>query len=222
VAADGIVPAWALNAGAPKGHPAFSGEIMKSSAIVGLLVVAACATSGGGTGATANADVGNVGGGDQSGNIKHVIIGNTELGADAQSRGQATWHDMAAPVSVTWRALPAAYKQLGLSITRYDSTAHVIEGERLRSRADFGGKELISMIDCGDVAGMPNVTRFDVNIQVRTALRGSATASSVASVVAASAKPSDVAGVLMPCVVNEGAADQVAATVAEVLAANHK
>lgn len=195
---------------------------MKSSGVasllLGLVVLGACATAGSSNSGTADNGVGNVGGGDQSGNIKHVIIGNTELGADAQSRGQATWHDIAAPVSVTWRALPAAYKQLGLSITRYDSVAHVIEGERLRSRSEFGGKELVSMIDCGDVAGMPNVTRFDVNIMVRTAIRGSATASGVASVVAASAKPDNVAGVLMPCVVNQGAADRVAAAVASAVA----
>lgn len=75
------------------------------------------------------------------------------------------------------------------------------------------------MIDCGDVAGMPNVTRFEVNIQVRTGLRGSGNTSSVASVVTATAKPGEVAGDLMPCTVNAGAADRVAAAVVEALAA---
>jgi hypothetical protein len=74
-------------------------------------------------------------------------------------------------------------------------------------------------MDCGNVEGIPNVTRFDITIQVRTALNGSATSSSVASVVTASAKPNGVAGVLMPCVVDASAADQVAAAVTSAVTA---
>jgi hypothetical protein len=131
-----------------------------------------------------------------------MLSQNLELGADAQSNTPTVWHDIAAAAPRTWQPLPIAYKKLGLSITRYDSTAYVIEGERLRSRSDFGGKQLTSLMNCGDVAGMPNVTRFDVNIQVRTALKAAGSTSSIASVVTASAKPNDVSGVLMPCVVN--------------------
>jgi len=185
---------------------------MRSFAIIGLLVATACATSGGG------GNVGSAGGGDQSGNIKHVILGNTELSADPQAIGPSSWHEVSAPMSTTWRYLPVAFSRLGLSITRYDSTSHIIEGERLRSRADFGVKQLVSMIDCGNVAGMPNVTRFDVNIQVRTVLAGTAGNSSVASTVTAAAKPSEVSGVLMPCVVSPAASDAVAAAVAAAVA----
>jgi hypothetical protein len=148
-----------------------------------------------------------------------VQISGTDLSADAQSGAPAVWHNIAAPADRTWEYLPIAYSKLGLTITRYDSTTHVIEGERLRSRADFGGKELKSMMNCGDVEGMPNVTRFEVNIMVRTALRGSATSSGVASVVTGTAKPDGVAGVLMPCTVTTVAADRVAAAVTEALSA---
>jgi hypothetical protein len=192
---------------------------MKASAVVGLLVVAACASSGG-------SNVGNPGGGDADANIRHVEInggqafpGSVELSADAQSRAPATWHDVTASSAQTWQYLPIAYSKLGLAITRYDSTAHIIEGERLRSKGDFGGKQLTSLMDCGDVAGMPNVTRFDVNIQTRTALRGSGATSSIASVVTATAKPSGVSGAVMPCTVNAQAADVIAATVSQALAA---
>ncbi len=193
---------------------------MKASLFLGLLVIGACASSG-----SPAADVGNPGGGDANANIKSVEInggqafpGSVEFRADAQARGQATWHDVNATTEKTWQYLPTAYKNLGLAITRYDPTAHIIEGERLRSRADFGGKQLTSLMDCGDVAGMPNVTRFDVNIQVRTGLRGSGNSSSVASVVTATARPGSVAGVPMPCTVNGTAADQVAAAVVTAVA----
>ena len=181
---------------------------MKSIATIGLLAIAACASSG------ANG-LGSVGGGDQDANVKRVSIGGVDLQADGRSMSPTNWYDVNAPVSRTWQALPIAFKKLGLSITRYDSTTHIIEGERLRSRADFGGTQLTSMMDCGNVAGMPNVTRFDVNIQVRTVLRGTAKESSVASSVIGSAKPSDVSGVLMPCVVNPTAAERVGAAVVD-------
>ncbi|HEY7899430.1 MAG TPA: hypothetical protein VIC03_13545 [Gemmatimonadaceae bacterium] len=194
---------------------------MKASLFVGLLAIGACASSG-----SPASNVGNPGGGDADANVRNVEInggqafpGSVEISADAQSRTPATWHDVQASPARTWQYLPIAYSKLGLAITRYDSVSHIIEGERLRSRSAFGGKELSSMMDCGDVAGMPNVTRFEVNIQVRTGLRGSGNSSSVASVVTATAKPGGVAGDLMPCTVNATAADRVAAAVVEALAA---
>jgi len=179
---------------------------MKSAAIIGVLVVLACA-SGGGTG-----------NGDQSANIKHVLYGGMDIQSNAEVDASATWHDIAAPATVTWQFLPVAYSKLGLTITKYDSTSHVIEGERLRSRTDFGGKQLGSLLDCGEVAGVPNVSRYDVNIQVRTALRGSDKASGVATVVNASAKAGGYAGEAIPCLVNSGIPDRVAAMVAETVA----
>lgn len=194
---------------------------MKASFMVGLLLVGACASSG-----TQAGDVGNPGGGDVDANVKHVelsggsgIPGSIDLTADAQSRVPATWHPMNATPERTWAYLPIAYSKLGLSITRYDSASHIIEGERLRSRADFGGKQLSDMLNCGDVAGMPNVTRFEINIMVRSGVKGSGNSSSVASVVTATAKPGGVSGDQMPCTVSNLAADRVAAAVAEALAA---
>ncbi len=191
---------------------------MKSSAILSLLVVAACASGGASNG------VGSVGGGDQDANVKHVMIegsgmvpGSVDLQADARSNAPIVWHDINVPLAATWQAIPDAYKKLGLSITRYDSVTHIIEGERLRSRADFGGKQLISLMDCGDVMGMPNVTRFEVNIQTRTVLRSTTKGSTVASTVIATSKPGGVAGILTPCLVNPAAADQVAAALQGVV-----
>src|SRR5665213_3123617 len=108
---------------------------MRASLLVGLLLVGACASSG-----TQAGDVGNPGGGDVDANIKHIELsgsqafpGSLDLSADAQSRAPATWHPMNASPESTWAYLPNAYSNLGLSITRYDSASHIIEGERLRS-----------------------------------------------------------------------------------------
>jgi hypothetical protein len=194
---------------------------MKTTAVMGLLAVMACASGGAGSNG-----VGSVGSGDQDANVRHVSMstsrGDIDLQADGRSTSPTAWRDVDASVAQTWQYLPLAYKKLGLSITRYDSTAHIIEGERLRSHSDFGGKSLTSMMDCGNVAGMPNASRFDVNIQTRTVLRGTDRGSSIASSVIATAKPSEVSGVLMPCVVNPTAADRVAAAVVDVAASAHQ
>ncbi|HEY8310743.1 MAG TPA: hypothetical protein VIG47_09305 [Gemmatimonadaceae bacterium] len=189
---------------------------MKTIAVMGLLAVMACASGGPGSNG-----VGSVGGGDQDANVQHMAItvpsrGSIDLEADARSTSPIVWSDVHASVAQTWQYLPLAYKKLGLSITRYDPNTHIIEGERLRSHADFGGKELTSIMDCGNVMGMPNASRFDVNIMTRTVLRGSDTGSSVASTVIATAKPGDVSGVLTPCMVNSTAADRIAAAVTDV------
>ena len=188
---------------------------MKTTAIMGLLAVMACASSGAGSNG-----VGSVGSGDQDANVRHVSMttsaGDINLQADGRSTSPIAWTDVNAPITQTWQYLPLAYKKLGLSITRYDSTAHIIEGERLRSHSDFGGKDLTSLMDCGNVMGMPNASRFDVNIMARTVLHGDDAESSVASSVIATAKPSDVSGLLSPCTVNPTAASRIAAAVVDV------
>jgi hypothetical protein len=179
---------------------------MKSSAIMGVLVMVACASGG----HTSN-DVG------QLTNVKQVEMGGTNIDFIPNSPTPLAWHNIEAPVTSTWQYLPIAYSKLGLRITKYDSTTHVIAGERDRSHSDFGGKPLTSLLQCGDVAGIPNATRYDITIQVTTALRGSDKGSAVASVASASAKANGVAGDVAPCVANSGIGDQVAVAVAQAV-----
>lgn len=176
---------------------------MKSSAIMGVLAVVACASAG------TSADVG------QATNVKQVQMPGSTIDFIPNAPGPLAWHPITAPATSTWQYLPIAYSKLGLRITKYDSTTHVIVGERDRSHDDFGGKPLTSLIDCGEVAGIPNASRFEVTIQVTTALKGTATSSSVASVASASAKANGVSSDVAPCSVNAGIGDRVAAAVAE-------
>ena len=182
---------------------------MKSSAFIGLLVIVGCASGGANTG-------------DQSSNIKHVLYGNTDFGEGAHMADATTWSEVAAPFSTTWQYLPIAYSRLGLAITKYDSVSHIIEGERLRSRADFGGKSLVQLLDCGEVAGVPNASRYDVTIQVRTGLRGTDKTSRIANVVYATAKASGVSVDPVPCAVNQGISDRITAAVTSAIAEGTK
>ncbi len=111
---------------------------------------------------------------------------------------------------------------MGLTVTKYDSTTHVIEGERQRSRADFGGKSLGSMLNCGDVAGVPNVDHYDVTIQVRTSLSGSSASSTIGNTVNAFAKPNSVSGYATPCTGGTGIADRVTEAVKSAIAEGTK
>ena len=183
---------------------------MKPFAITGALTLAACIACAS-SGAGSSNDVG------QATNVKQVQIAGSSIDFIPNSPTPLAWHNIAAPATSTWQYLPIAYSKLGLRITKYDSTSHVIAGERDRSHSDFGGKPLTSLLECGDVAGIPNASRYDITIQVTTALRGTGTTSAVASVASASAKANATSGDVAPCVVNSGIGDQVAAAVAQAV-----
>ncbi|HEV2642891.1 MAG TPA: hypothetical protein VGT98_09300 [Candidatus Elarobacter sp.] len=125
--------------------------------------------------------------------------------------------DIPATVQQAWAALPAVYEKLGLSVTAYDSASHTIVGERLRTRRDFGSRQLRSVVDCGDIAGVPAVDRYEINLKVRTVIERAGQASAIRSMVDATAKPSAVSGELMRCTVKEGVADEVASTLAAMV-----
>ena len=190
---------------------------MRMSMLVAAFGLCACASNGASTGGNG---VGAVGGGDTQANVRRVAIGDVTVQANGDAPATTEWQDVNVGTSSTWQALPIAYKRLGLTITRYDSVAHIIEGERLHSHAPLGGQELTTMMDCGEVEGMPNAARFDITIQTRTILQGNATRSSVASVVIAAAKPDGVSGVYSPCAIKAAAARRVNAAVVDAVAMN--
>lgn len=185
---------------------------MKSSAIPSALTLAACAALAAcASSGTGTSDVG------EATNVKQVQVAGSSIDFIPNSPTPLAWHNIEAPTTSTWQYLPVAYSKLGLRITKYDSTAHVIVGERDRSHSAFGGTPLTSLMDCGDVAGIPNASRYDVTIQVTTAMRGSGTSSAIASVASASAKPNATSGDVAPCVTKSGFGDRVAAAVAQAI-----
>ena len=182
---------------------------MKMSFLAGMLAVVACATGGAG-----NEDLGPA--------TKHVVYGESSSGSTAPGSGPVTWYDIRNAALTTWQYLPIAYSRLGLTITKYDSTTNVIEGERLRSRADFAGKPLSVILNCGDVARAPADTQYDVNIHVRTTLRGTDTTSSFANTVTASARPGTVSGDSVACSIGATVSDRIAAAVTSAIAEGTK
>ncbi len=103
------------------------------------------------------------------------------------------------------------YKQLGLTLTQYDTTNHIITGERLRSRHDFGGKSLPDLVDCGETAGIPNAMRYDVNLRVTSQVLPAENATTTIRTQAdAMAKADATSGDLISCQAKDAIADVVA------------
>lgn len=147
-----------------------------------------------------------------------VQISGANLDSLSGSPSTLIWRVVPAPAMTTWQFLPIAYSRLGLRITRYDSASHVIVGARDASNAAFAGKPLATLMDCGEVAGIPNTSRYDVAIEVTTALRGTEKTSSVASVASASARPTAGSTDTSACSLKaNGLADAVAAAIRDAL-----
>jgi hypothetical protein len=107
------------------------------------------------------------------------------------------------PLGLAWAVLDSVYRGFDLEVTQVDPVGHAIAGKRDRSRRSFGGKSFGALLDCGETAGIPNASRFEITIQVATALRARGNDSTlVASWALATAKPSTTAGDLAPCVSN--------------------
>src|SRR3954470_24927888 len=60
----------------------------------------------------------------------------------------------------SWDALPRVYQSLGITVTKIDSMALVVRGQRFRSRQPFLGKQLSDLLDCGETTGIPNAMRY--------------------------------------------------------------
>lgn len=175
-------------------------------AVVTAVLAVGCASSGGGVAPPV------------SGPAPHVDVGGDRVNYTLNPEVRTSQsRDIPATVAQAWTTLPAAYKRLGLTITAYDSTSHTIVGERLRSRRDFGSRPLRALVDCGDIAGVPTIDRFEVDLHVRTVVDRAGAASAVTSMVDASARPSAVSGNVMRCSVNEGVADEIASTLAAMV-----
>lgn len=115
------------------------------------------------------------------------------------------------PLARAWTALPRAYAALDVEVTQQDPTAYAIGGARLRAHGSFGGKSLMQLFDCGETAGVPNASRWDVTMQIGTKLRArGADSTIVATWALATAKPATTAGYDVDCTTKTGLPEIVA------------
>lgn len=156
--------------------------------------------------------------GPQATTTRTVAAGGTQVVIHNEG-DEVTGYAIAAPVDRAWNILPQLYRAWGLSLTQIDQASRTVRGQRLRSRQYFMGKPLSDYFDCGNVAGVPNVGRYELDMQVATQLRPAAGDSTVVqTVVSASAKPGGTAGDPFNCDANQ----KIAANIAAALASNLK
>lgn len=117
----------------------------------------------------------------------------------------------------SWDVLPAVYQSLGITITKIDSVALVVRGQRLRSRQPFLGKQLSDLIDCGETTGIPNAMRYDITLQFLTQLHPQSDSTMVSTQVLATAKASGTAGDAMRCAPNGRIATGIAEAIARAV-----
>lgn len=145
-----------------------------------------------------------------------VAIGGLNTQISIHTEGDAvTGYAIAASPDRAWNILPQLYKSFGLSLTQIDAASRTVRGQRLRSRSYFLGHPLSDYFDCGTVAGVPNVGRYELDMELATRLAPAAGDSTlVQTAVSASAKPGGTAGDPFHCDANE----KIAAGIAQALA----
>lgn len=150
---------------------------------------------------------------------KTIAIGGLNTQISIHNEGDAVLgYAIAASPDRAWNILPQLFKSWGLSLTQIDNASRIVRGQRLRSKSYFMGHPLSNYFDCGTTAGVPNVGRYDVDMQVATQLHPLAGDSTlVQTVVSANAKASGTSGDPFRCDANQKIATQIAQALAETL-----
>jgi len=89
-----------------------------------------------------------------------------------------------------WGALPAVYDSLGIPVTTYDGTQHVIANDGFKARFRLAKVSLSRYLDCGDTQMGPSADSYEVFLSVRTQLSPAEAGSTTAvTSLEASARP---------------------------------
>ncbi|MEP6691506.1 MAG: hypothetical protein ABJD07_10135 [Gemmatimonadaceae bacterium] len=194
---------------------------MRIVRIAGLFALAACASAPSGQKADppapAPAAKGDTPATAVTGPEMVVSTQSSVFGKQIYSETRKTTRAVAVPLDRAWGAMAGIFKTFGFELSRYDTVGHVISGQRARSRSPIGNKPLTSLLDCGEIAGIPNVTRYDINIQLVAELVPSAAGTEVSTHVTAIAKPMGFAGDPQLCTTTMTMDGQLANVIAEAI-----
>ena len=113
-----------------------------------------------------------------------------------------------------WALAPGVLQGLGLQVTRVDPATRTIEGQISRTRRPFGGKALATLLDCGEVAGVPTASRSDVSMIVIATVQPLGERAALATEVRAVASPMSTGATPSRCMANGGIGDLLASRLA--------
>lgn len=104
-----------------------------------------------------------------------------------------------APIDRVWSVLPAVFDSLGIPVDRVDHQRRIIGTEGHRVRRRLGGVSLTRYLDCGSAQGAPSAESYEIHLVLLTELQGSASETTAATVMKATARPVNFAGEHSPC-----------------------
>jgi hypothetical protein len=177
---------------------------MRSSlAVLAAVSLAACASSGTSAGPSSG------------GSISDRVTLSTPSGSSASSaeiHGTASTalDTLAMSTDRAWALAQSVFQGLGLQVTRVDPATHTVEGQIMRTRRPFGGKALASLLDCGEVAGVPTASRSDVTMTVVAKVQPLGDRAALATEVRAVASPMSTGATPSRCTANGGIGDLLA------------
>ena len=132
---------------------------MRSTALLSVLVVAGCASSGPGPAGSVEEQTVRVAGN----------TGTTQIHTTATTRPRVTTLDMS--LEQVWRVLPAAYAAVGVEIAHTDRARRVIGNPGFRARRRLGDTPISRFLDCGNAQGGPSADSYEVHFSVLTDLQ---------------------------------------------------
>ena len=175
-------------------------------AVLAALSLAACASSG--TSASA-------GGASVSDRVTlSSPSGSSTSSSEIHGTASTALDTLAMTTDRAWALAPGVLQGLGLQVTRVDPATRTIEGQILRTRRPFGGKALASLLDCGEVAGVPTASRSDVTMTVVATVQPLGDRAALATEVRAVASPMSTGATPSRCMANGGIGDLLASRLA--------
>lgn len=82
------------------------------------------------------------------------------------------------PVDVVWKALPAAYEAMGISVTTVDVASRTFGATSVKMRRSLKGVPLSRYFDCGQTQIGPNADDYEITLTFLTRLTAASAGSS--------------------------------------------
>lgn len=168
-------------------------------ALLSLVLLAACASSGPTPGAGSSTQTISIGSGGSGGTTRM----NTSTTSSVAN--------VPFPLADVWRFLPEAYDSLGIPKSLINPATRVISNQGMKIRQRLGKTPLSRFIECGMTQIGPNADSYEVFLTVSTQLAAAGSGTTITTTVDAVAKPLNFAqeysrcsskGVLEPRIVD--------------------
>ena len=128
---------------------------MRALAVLSLIALSACASSGGSSSRP-----------DETVRINGA--GSSNLKLTSNTYGHVS--KISAPISKVWLAMPGAFEALSIPISNVDTVGHVIANDGLKIRRQLGTTPLSRFIDCGNTQIGENADSYDVHLTISVKL----------------------------------------------------